>query len=405
MANAWKWILGALTGGLSLLGDVAGNAGFGASKSGGSKSSGSDNSYDDLVKQLGDLIQANGNENPSSPSFMSHQNTDYMNVTPEGNGLADWIAGQTGSRLTTAQQQANLFNRAERIEAQDFNHNEAVDARLWDQYVAQNKYQWETQSMLNAGINPAMAYGGGNLVPTAAGSAQASISPASSVSPGSVGDPFSALMALVRMPLELKSLQASIEESRSRKAKNVADTKGQQLQNEITESTMDKLIELAGLTNDEVRERIKNIAADTTDKQALAELHVAQKITEGLNQTQMRELLPLIKEGYELENQYNTVRNRNQQREIDARIDEIEAHIVEMFASARLMGQQAKYAGKMSLGNLLGWLLTGDGDDGTPGGSGDSAAGGNWKNALKNFYKYSPFGGLYRILANLGNEE
>ena len=194
MANAWKWILGALTGGLSLLGDVAGNAGFGASKSGGSKSSGSDNSYDDLVKQLGDLIQANGNENPSSPSFMSHQNTDYMNVTPEGNGLADWIAGQTGSRLTTAQQQANLFNRAERIEAQDFNHNEAVDARLWDQYVAQNKYQWETQSMLNAGINPAMAYGGGNLVPTAAGSAQASISPASSVSPGSVGDPFSALM-------------------------------------------------------------------------------------------------------------------------------------------------------------------------------------------------------------------
>lgn len=219
----------------------------------------------DEIKKNYDQMYASGSEGEEVPDFSRKYEDNTIYTSKEGNGLADWIAGQTGSRLTTAQQQANQFNMSERIAAQNFNHNEAVDARMWQQYVEQNKYQWNTESMKAAGLNPAMVYGGGNTVGTSATGAMGSSSPASSVSPGSPGlsleGMISSLMALVRMPLELKQLRADIDDTKA-----AAELKRQQKLTEEHETR------IRGI-NADYSERLtyqtwKNLEADYENKTA-----------------------------------------------------------------------------------------------------------------------------------------
>lgn len=204
MADFGRILMGILTGGIS--------EGLISAFNRHSNKSGSNGSVDDFINAIKDSIQ--GSTVDSGPAYLSRlDDSNSFYEMSEGNGLADLIAGWTGSRLTTAEEQANMFNRSERIAAQNFEHNEAVDARMWQQYVEQNKYAWNVQSMQNAGLNPAMVYGGGNLVGTNATGATGSSSPASSVSPshGSMGDVFNLLMSLVRMPKELAQLQSDID--------------------------------------------------------------------------------------------------------------------------------------------------------------------------------------------------
>lgn len=97
----------------------------------------------------------------------------------------------TGAHLTGAEQEANAFSAAEAQKSRDFT-----------EYMARNKYSMETQSMMDAGVNPAMVYGGGNLVPTAAnGAAASSVAPQS----GDIGD---LIMSLVRLPHEINRIKA-----------------------------------------------------------------------------------------------------------------------------------------------------------------------------------------------------
>lgn len=97
----------------------------------------------------------------------------------------------TGAHLTGAENEANAFSAAEAQKSRDFT-----------EYMARNKYAMETASMQDAGVNPAMVYGGGNLVPTASnGATAASVSPQT----GDIGD---LIMSIVRMPAELAKLRA-----------------------------------------------------------------------------------------------------------------------------------------------------------------------------------------------------
>lgn len=119
-----------------------------------------------------------------------------------------------GTGLTGAENEANAFTHNERLEAQDFNAEEAQKSRDFTEYMTRNKYAMETQSMQEAGLNPAMMYGGGNLVSTAANGAAGTSSGGSSVSPVGL-NPLDLVLSLIRFPKELQQLKENIAETRA----------------------------------------------------------------------------------------------------------------------------------------------------------------------------------------------
>lgn len=107
------------------------------------------------------------------------------------------VARLTGAELTGAQREANEFNAAEAQKSRDFT-----------EFMTRNKYQMETQSMESAGLNPAMVYGGGQLVPTATNGAQGTSSAPSDASL------FDVLPVISRLPKELKVLDSEAERNK-----------------------------------------------------------------------------------------------------------------------------------------------------------------------------------------------
>lgn len=119
-----------------------------------------------------------------------------------------------GTGLTGAENEANAFTHNERLEAQNFNAEEAQKSRDFTEYMTRNKYMMETQSMEQAGLNPAMVYGGGNLVSTAANGAAGTSSGGTSVSPDGL-NPLDFVLSLIRFPKELEKLRSDIDETRA----------------------------------------------------------------------------------------------------------------------------------------------------------------------------------------------
>ena len=168
----------------------------------------------DIVEEIKEAVEEQFNQQyGDTPSYLTEMPEVAENEIQTGNAIEDSIAKQTGSRLTTAEQQANAFNRSERLASQAFTHNEAVQARLYQNAFEHDKYALNTSGMLDAGLNPALMYGGGSLVSTNATGAMGSSSPARSVQPSNGGDIFQTLMSLIRMPLELKQLNAEINKT------------------------------------------------------------------------------------------------------------------------------------------------------------------------------------------------
>lgn len=117
--------------------------------------------------------------------------------SPKLSSLIDsLIAHFTRAELTGAEREMNAFNSGEAQLSRDFT-----------EYMARNKYSMETQSMQDAGVNPAMVYGGGSLVPTASNGATGSNTQSGS------GDLVSLLSTLVRLPSELSKLKADASKS------------------------------------------------------------------------------------------------------------------------------------------------------------------------------------------------
>ena len=174
----------------------------------------------------------------------------------------------TRAGLTGAEREANAFSAEEAQKSRDFT-----------QYMAQNKYQMETDSMEQAGLNPAMVYGGGTLVPTASNGATAS-----SVSPqgAGIGSAFDMITQMMRFPKELELLDEQIKNTKADTGKKGAETseigaridnfveqlKGLQLDNEakgIINSYLDQQeradLAVKNATIDEKRASIDNIYA------------------------------------------------------------------------------------------------------------------------------------------------
>lgn len=272
-------------------------------------------------------------------------------------------------------------------EANAFSAEEAQKSRDFTEYMARNKYAIETQSMRDAGVNPAMVYGGGNLVPTASNGAQAS-----SVSPtGGLTDIIPLIMSMVRMPLEMKKLSQDIAESKSREQKNVVEAHGVDLQNMLTEQTWNDLVQKAGLDNDSLRSEIELKKKQAKTEEEKAKLTAAETILTKLDKSQKEELFPLLKHAQELSNAYNEVKNSYEEREIRQSLRESAARVKNLIASALLSDEQRKYAGRMTLGQALAMAIGNEGGIGA---------------VLKPMMEHSPLGGLIEILKSvLGDDE
>lgn len=187
-----------------------------------------------------------------------HDWFDYKEVDNKISNFTDSMENQiTKEGLTGAEREANAFNAEEAQKSRDFT-----------EYMARNKYSIETASMQDAGVNPAMLYGGGNLVSTASNGAQASsVAPSSS---GGILGAIDSIMALVRMPSELKKIQAEINQTNASAARERAEAKytAQRTETEVFNTKMAQIESqykdaLTQQELDNLKETYKNIAADT----------------------------------------------------------------------------------------------------------------------------------------------
>lgn len=220
-SSAGKWLFGLLTGGVgNILLKTIDNATNAAIDMRNQRKQSEKDFEDaltgqDVVSDIGDLYNSSS-DNP----YLSYRNGSSMpNFNSDvDNPWSSWLNSKTGAGITNNERIKMMYETWERQQAENFNHNEAVDARNYEMYMAQNKYQMETQSMAAAGVNPAMVYGGGSLVPTAATGTAGSISPQSAPSApttGSLSGLVDVLSTIMRLPLEMKSINADIARSKA----------------------------------------------------------------------------------------------------------------------------------------------------------------------------------------------
>lgn len=183
-------------------------------------------------------------------------------------GIANGITGVLQSLI--AYYTRNELTGAER-EMNEFSAGEAQKSRDFTEYMARNKYSMETQSMQDAGLNPAMVYGGGNLVPTAANGAAAT---SSSVGAGSIAD---LLGTMVRMPLEMKRLNAEIEATRANTELTKQKTQTEEAETRIRNINADYQDALNSQTISNLKATYNNLAADTDYKTANRDYVITQK--------------------------------------------------------------------------------------------------------------------------------
>lgn len=135
------------------------------------------------------------------------------------NAADDVLNGIATNSQSIVDRMTQAHQTGAEVEAQQFSAEEAQKSRDFTEYMSRNKYQMETQSMQESGINPAMVYGGGNLVPTAANGAQGTPS-----APGSSSlNPFDIMMTMARMSRELSLLDSQKANIDSDTEKNKAE--------------------------------------------------------------------------------------------------------------------------------------------------------------------------------------
>lgn len=221
-----------------------------------------------LIKGLNNLM------NPGH-AWRDYENDPDANSTLDNviNTVQDVLSEMDTNSTSIANRITQAHQTGAEIEAQEFSANEAQKSRDFTEYMARNKYQMETQSMEQAGVNPAMVYGGGSLVPTATNGAQGQAS-----SPGaSALNPFDIMMTMARMGRELSLLDSQkanidkdteLKEKQGEKIGAETDLLGLQVKYypNLTEKQIEKLDAEIGVDNARKDELVSETALNNAKK-------------------------------------------------------------------------------------------------------------------------------------------
>lgn len=235
--------------------------------------------------------------------------------------------------LTGSQEEQNQYNAIQAGIARDFSAAEAQKSRDFTEYMARNKYSMETQSMQDAGVNPAMVYGGGSLVPTAANGAMGSAAQATAAGSGNAGLPQLAgmiepLMAAIRMPLEMAKLKADVKNTE-------AQTEGIVLQNYITDSTKDAIIKVTNMEPEEKRATIDKIVQETKSEEVKTQVLGVQLLQDKLDYDQNKRMNELVFQMQKMQNEYQDFVNKHQEKQWNAEYRKICAEVNELYTRAK----------------------------------------------------------------------
>lgn len=217
---------------------------------------------------------------------------------------------QNGLDLTNAQRMS-----------MDWQQQQAEAA--WEREMAyeRNKYSIQTQSMQDAGINPALVYGGGNLISTMANGQQAQ-----APSMPSPSNSFSDLMKTI-MDLSLAGAQMSQMNAQTKLLKREAE--GKKIENDIKEQTKDAVIEFTKLSVEERQAAINEALARTDNEEQKYALYELEKANKALSNDE----LALIIDWYDK-------RQEAEIAEIYSRIDKNDAEAALTMAKAGLIPQE-----------------------------------------------------------------
>lgn len=177
----------------------------------------------------------------------------------------------TGSALTDAELQANAFNAQQAQIQRDF-----------EERLSNTAFQRGVVDMKKAGVNPALA-----MSPGASGASVPSGSAASSVSPGSVGMPFSLseLIQIATLPLQMKKMKADIKQTNVQTAGEELKNQYQSMVNgyypQMTELTMNKIVsDIAGSQADIDLKSVQKRIGEFDAILRAAEANQAEKIVQ-----------------------------------------------------------------------------------------------------------------------------
>lgn len=189
--------------------------------------------------------------------------------------LGNWITGATGSGLTDAQKEQNAFNAQQAALQRAFSAQEASKLREWQERMRSTQYQTSVNDMKNAGLNPAMAYGGTAIAAGTPSGAMGSGSAASGGTPQLHGGLMSDIMNLSMLNAQRKNIEAQTRKINEETEKTRQETGYQKLLNQyypgISEATINELRSRAGLQD--VDADYKKSQKDLVDVQkAIAEI-------------------------------------------------------------------------------------------------------------------------------------
>lgn len=217
----------------------------------------------------------------------------YHNMYNEGNevigdqtGLLSWWNSKTGRGLTNAQRQANAYDAWQAQVARDYSTE-----------MANTQWQRGTVDMQKAGVNPALVYGNGGAPSGIPSSAQAT-----GVNPGAPTMGFQDLIALMKLPSEIKLLEAQTGKTQAETGKTEKETSWIDRVNEVetkfkeenTNLTREQ-VENAQVYRREMEQNIKESIERTKNEEVRRELIKAQEKLANMQAKEIDQLLEVKK--------------------------------------------------------------------------------------------------------------